>query len=214
MGLVARAAIPGKGFDTNSKVSASQALRLFELGYHWCARYVKLPGNNPAHDIDAAELEALAQVGIDVLLVQHVRIPPWNPIEHSAFADAMSAVDHARGAGYPDGCHIFVDAEGIAVGVTSAECVDYYDRWAAQVRGEGYRVGFYNGYDVPMSPQEKWLLHNVDSYWKDAGPREVANRGFAVQQFSPQKVVATLTIDDDEIVADLLGDTPVVASWV
>lgn len=214
MPLVARAAIPSKGFDTATKLHPTQALRLYNEGYGWCARYVRLPGNSAANDIDAIELEVLTKVGLEVLLVQHVRSPPWNPLEHSAFADAMAAVEHARSANYPESCHLFVDAEGIEMGVTGAQCKDYYERWAAQVRAEGYAAGIYVGYDVPMSPMQLWLLHGVNSYWTDPGPREVNIRGFSVQQFWPEKVVAGVKIDEDAIVVDLLGDTPILAVWV
>jgi len=214
MPIVARAATPCLGFDTATKLTSTQAIRLHEAGYQWCARYVRLPGNSAEHDIDASELEYLIKIGFQVSLVQHVREPPWNPSDHSALADAMAAVEHAREARYPEGAHLFVDAEGIALGLALAgDCVEYYVRWASQVCAEGYQAGMYVGYDVPMSAEDLWLLHGVNSYWRDPGPRHVATRSFAIRQRAPELVVAGVRIDEDELSADLLGDTPVVAVW-
>lgn len=84
----------------------------------------------------------------------------------------------------------------------------YANLWAGRVLHSGFRAGLYVGYDVPLTPTELYEDLSHDSYWKDAGPREVAVRGFAVQQLAPERVIAGLRIDEDVVVADLLGALP------
>jgi hypothetical protein len=204
---IARPATVGRWCDFSAKPTSTQLRILKAEGYTGVMRYVPLPSNNPAHDIDSDELGAILDLGLELLLVQHVRTPPWDPRSHSGVVDGAAAAEHARAVGYSD-AHIFLDLEGITPGTDAAGVIQYANAWADRVLQSGFRAGLYVGYDVPLSPEQLYQELVVNSYWKDAGPRDVATRGFAVQQLSPEKTVAGLRIDEDVVVTDLLGEVP------
>lgn len=205
--MIARLATEGRWCDCSQKPTPAQARALKAANYIGVIRYVPLPNNNAEHDVDSDELAMLVDMGLEVMLVQHVRMPGWDPRSHSGMVDGATAAEHARNVGYPD-AHIFLDLEGIKPGTDAAGVIVYANLWAGRVLQSGFRAGMYVGYDVPLTPTELYEDLSHDSYWKDAGPREVAVRGFSVQQLSPEKVIAGLRIDEDVVVADLLGERP------
>lgn len=212
--IVARPATPGRWADTNTKLTVISATELKGLGFVGVARYVRLPDpkNSTASDIDPIELKMLIGVGLELLLVQHCRIPGnlgWRPVDHSGGVDAVAAVSHARLAGYPDGAHLYLDLEGI--NGTVAQTTSYCNDWSGRVEDEGYSAGLYVGYQVPLTAGELYALPHVSSYWSDAGPRAVATRGFALKQ-GLQHVLAGVQIDEDVMAPDLLGELPLVCT--
>jgi hypothetical protein len=192
--------------DTDVKLSADLIARIRAEGYSGVARYVPLPNNGAGSDIDATELAAILDGGLGLLLVQHVRKPPWNPAAHSGEADAHMALEFARAAGYEPRSHIFLDLEGIAG--TGPDTKSFAETWAAVIAAGGYSAGCYVGYEVPLSAQELYDLHTINSYWSDAGPRAVAVRGFAIKQHA-QIIIAGVPFDPDTIQLDARGDTPI-----
>jgi hypothetical protein len=214
---IASPGVPGKGFDCSVKVNALQARAFYGAGYRWCARYVRLPNNSAALDIDAAEMAVLLEAGLAVLLVQHVRASApgsggWDISKHSGADDAAAAVEHARNAGYPLGAHVFLDLEDILAGPGAGVATKVFaEAWAAAVRAAGYQAGCYVGFDVPLNAQELYLLHGINSYWSDAGHRAVATRGCAIQQ-GKAATVAGVEIDEDTLLRDLLGELPLLAT--
>jgi hypothetical protein len=197
---------PGSMVDTNVKLSTNLVQRIRAAGYSGVARYVPLPNNSPGSDIDSAELAAILAGGLGLLLVQHVRLPGWNPAAHSGDADAHMALEFARTAGYEPGSHLFLDLEGISG--TGADTKAFAEAWAAVIASGGYSAGCYVGYDVPLNAQELYDLHTFNSYWSDAGPRAVATRGFAIKQHAEIKI-ADAPFDPDTIQTDGRGDTPI-----
>ena len=94
----------------------------------------------------------------------------------------------------------------------SPDATRFAESWAQAVVDAGYRAGLYCGFDNPLDATDLWLLHNIDTYWSDAGDRVVMNRGCAIHQ-GKQHVVAGLEIDEDTLAPDLLGGMPKVAAW-
>jgi hypothetical protein len=205
MPYVVERASPCKIADTSAKLNPLILQQVRSAGYAGVARYVPLPNNNPKSDIDAQELGAIMEVGLGLLLVQHVRAPTWDPDQHSGETDARTAVQFARAAGYLDGAHLFVDLEGIHG--SGAATKAFAEAWARVVVGEGFLAGAYVGYGVPLNPQELYDLHAITSYWSDLGPRVVAQRSFAIKQ-QAEIVIAGTRFDPDTIQADDLGETP------
>jgi len=196
---------PGSIVDTDVKLSTELVQQIRAAGYLGVARYVPLPNNSPAGDIDAKELASILDGGLGLLLVQHVRKPGWNPGAHSGDADAHMALEFARASGYMPSGHIFLDLEGIAG--TGPDTKAFAEAWAAVIAAGGYSAGCYVGYDVPLNAQELYDLHTINSYWSDAGPRAVARRGFAIKQH-PEIKIAGVAFDPDTIQVDGCGDTP------
>jgi hypothetical protein len=191
--------------DTAAKLNPAILQQIRDAGYSGVGRYVPLPSNSPARDIDAAELGAIMEVGLGLLLVQHVRAGTWDPANHSGEADARTAVQFARAAGYPAGAHLFIDLESI--GGSGAATKTFAEAWANVVVGAGFLAGAYIGFSVPLNPQELFDLHSITSYWSDLGPRVVAQRGFAIKQHAEIEIAGT-RFDPDTIQADDLGQTP------
>jgi hypothetical protein len=198
---------PCKIVDTASRLDPALLQAVSAAGYAGVARYVPLPGLPGTKDIHQEEVDAIMETGLGLLLVQHVRFPHWDPRDHSGADDAQVAVNFAKQAGYLPGAHIFIDLEGIVPGTGKATKA-FTEAWAATVARAGYRAGCYVGFDVPLSAQELFDLHIIDSYWSDADPRQVAVRGFSIKQGS-QITIAETAFDPDDVQPDQKGETPV-----
>ena len=199
---------PGLIVDTSAKVGPSVAAAVKAKGYLGIVRYVPHVGAAGKADITASETETILGTGLGLLLVQHVRVSPWDPAKYSGHDDGMAAASRALGIDYPLAAHIFCDLEGPAAGGDCrVHAIDYANDWADAVVAAGYRAGCYVGYGLPLSPQELYLLHRMTSYWSDAGTRQVAVRGFAMKQ-KPQITIAGVPFDPDVVSLDHKGETP------
>lgn len=213
MGIIAKPAVACLGFDTDQKLTSAHADALYDFGFRWCARYVPLPGDRAGSDIDMVELAAICTAGLSLSLVQHPRLPGWNPGAHSGAKDADEAVLFATAAGYPLGCHIYVDLEGMLPGAAAADAKLFAESWAARINAAGYRAACYVGFQIPLDADALWLLHGINSYWTDAGNRQVANRGCAIRQHAPTLTVCGVELDRDTLAPDQRGDMPLVAVY-
>lgn len=208
-GIVARQAAPGLYVDTAWPLTPHVVAAVKAAGYLGVWRYVPLPANASSGDISPAELQAICGAGLALGLVQHVRRPPWYPAAHDPEVDAQEAVRVARAVGYPPGAHIWLDLEGIGGdGVTT-----YYFAmgWSREILAAGYLAGLYCGYALPLTPAQLYSLPLVDTYWSDAGNRQVATRGCAVKQRQAPVTIAGVEFDIDAVKADALGGLPMLA---
>lgn len=212
--VIARPATPGPWVDTNWRITPSVAAALKAAGKVGIGRYVPLPNNPSAGDITGTEVGCILDAGLDLLLVQHVRRPPWYADMHSGRDDGLQAAKSATEAGYPNDCHLWLDLEGLGQGMGgSALAVGMFaNDWARAVIGEGFRAGLYVGYAVPLSPVELYQLPGFTSYWSDAGHRLVAVRGVAIQQGAPEVTIAGVRFDPDVMAPDGKGDLPMVCA--
>lgn len=214
MTIISAPANPGPWCDTNTVLTVRTLDALRAAGRLGVARYVPLPGNNPAGDISAEELGRVLGEGLQLLLVQHVRAGDththlWDPGVHSGEDDARAACAAAKAAGYPEGAHLYLDLE--AVGGTKVATVGFCLEWQRIALAEGYRAGLYVGYSVPLSPVDLYELAGFDSYWSDAGRRQVATRGCAIVQ-GAEVTIGGVKFDLDTMSADGLGGLPMVAT--
>lgn len=201
-----RQAIAGSIVDTSKKLTPEVIKQVAALGFEGIVRYVPLPGVDPALDIDVDELRAIMDTGLATMLVQHVRFANWNPGVEDGTVDARVASDHARGAGYLPGGHIFLDLEGIQG--TAQDTKRFAETWAAAIVQAGYCAGCYVGFGVPLNAVQLYNLHDFHCYWSDAGPRAVATRGFAIKQHAPEIRIAGIEFDRNTVSPDKLGDFP------
>ena len=202
---IVQRATPCLAVDTAAKLDGATIQAVRAANYACLIRYVNLPGVSPQRDIDAAELSAILDAGLALMLVQHVRYPGWDPARASGVTDANAAIETARNARYRRGAHLYVDLEGI--NGTAAATIQFANDWASTVVAAGYLAGAYIGYNVPLSPEQIYDLHLVTSYWSDQGPRKVATRGFAIKQHAQIKLHG-VDFDPDTIQNDLEGETP------
>jgi hypothetical protein len=192
--------------DTDAKLTPAVIAQVAAKGYAGVVRYVPLPGVKADNDIDAGELQAIVDGGLAAMLVQHVRYPGWNPAMCSGQGDALAAIETAKTAGYLPGGHIFLDLEGIDG--SAADTKVFAEQWGATIVQAGYCAGCYVGYGVPLNAVQLYNLHDFHSYWSDAGPRQVATRGFAMKQKGPAVTIGGIRFDPDTMQPDRLGDMP------
>jgi hypothetical protein len=198
---------PCWGCDTNTKLTAAGAAALARADYNghpmrFVWRYVPLPGNSAAGDIDAVELDAIVGAGLLLLLVQHCRKGSWLASGDQGRGDGALAAAHAKGAGYVDGGCIALDLESVANGglPVAAHC----DAWCQAVIAGGYRPVVYVGFSCGLTPDQLYELPFVDRYWSDYGQRRVSTRGFCCRQY-PQTTIAGISVDPDQALTDNLG---------
>lgn len=193
----------GWGFDTTHRFTAVDAARLKAASWVgptlalW--RYVSLGAPSPA-DITPDERDAILGAGWLLGLVQHVQYPSWHADPASGLAHGKAAVAHAQLVGYPPGCHLAVDMEGL--GDEGAPVMGYVVSWADTVHAAGYRVLMYVGYlDGLPDAVVRALVEGgyVDAFWSDFGPRALPmGLGFAIKQHA-ETTVAGIQVDPDEV---------------
>jgi hypothetical protein len=217
MQFVSAAARAGDWLDTDQPLSDAVLTDIAAAGYEGVWRYVPLPNNPSLLDISAGELSRICAAGLQCGLIQHPRSPAYNRLpDHDPELDARTAVSFALAAGYPEGCHLGLDFEGL-LGTevvaftcnTPSVCVQWAGFWQTVAREGGYRALLYVGYDVPLNASELFMLPGFDSYWSDAGHRAVATRGCAIAQ-GAKVTIHGVKFDRDVLAPDLLGDVPMV----
>ena len=203
------------GVDTDARLTAQSARQLRAATYkghpiEFVVRYVSIGGESGA-DLTAAEVAAILDAGLALLVVQHVRIPGWLPSTAMGSSDGSHAATNAAAIGYPKGCHLVVDLEGVLVGTPADVVIGYVNAWALAVRAAGYRAMLYVGYDTMLTPGQLYELPYVEAYWSDFGERQVAVRGFCMKQLSGTVALpgVPFPVDPDKIMADNKGDYPV-----
>ena len=112
---------------------------------------------------------------------------------------------HAQLVGYPVGCHIGVDIEGL--GNAGAPVQQYVTAWAKEVNGAGFLTLPYDGYDDGMPDAVKLALVSAGlvrpgDWWSDFGPRKLpAGLTWLLKQHS-QTTIGGVVVDPDEILVD------------
>jgi Domain of unknown function (DUF1906) len=208
MNLIARSATPGNWVDTDVKCNDAALESLVNAGIAGVYRYLPLPRNGLGSDLASPELDLICSMGLELGAVQHVRMPGWNPADHSGHEDAVVATAYAALAGLAKGTHIFLDLEGLSSRATSIATKGFAEDWAHTVLGAGYLAGLYVGYDLPLDAEALYLLHGITSYWSDAGNRAVLTRGFSLKQHAGDVTLGGVAFDRDTLQADRLGDVP------
>jgi hypothetical protein len=216
MTLIARPATEGRWLDTATKLTLASAKGVFGFSsdpaqcIKGVIRYVPLPGNNPAQDIDRDELEMLCGLGLEVMLVQHVRSSApgrggWDIRAHSGSVDGAFAAEHAVNCGYPD-AHLWQDLEDVSG--DAAATIQYSNAWAGRALQWGLRAGVYVGFDIPLTPEQLYRELEHNSYGSDVGHRHVSERGISWQQTRENIVIAGVKVDEGQIQRDLLCEAP------
>jgi Domain of unknown function (DUF1906) len=205
MDLIAAPATVGAWVDTDFPLSSHAISALVSVGKVGVVRYVPLPGNDSAGDISRTELENICGAGLELMLVQHPRYAGWDPSQHSGDADAAAALMKAADIGYPHGCHLYLDLEGI--NSSAFATISYSVDWQHTLIAGLLNAGLYVGYGVPLHPQDLFDLPGFNTYWSDPANRQVATRGTAMLQ-GPTVTIAGVKFDLDAMRPDLLGQLP------
>jgi hypothetical protein len=203
--LIAAPATVGNWIDTDYPLSPHVISALVSIGKRGVIRYVPLPGDDSVGDISRTELENICGAGLELLLVQHPRYAGWNPAAHSGDKDAAAALAKAEAVGYPHGCHLYLDLEGI--NGSAAGTIGFSVDWEHTLIAGLLRAGLYCGFGVPLNSVDLYDLPGFNSYFSDAADRKVATRGTAILQ-GPPVTIAGVGFDLDSVRRDLLGELP------
>lgn len=138
--------------------------------------------------------------------------------------DAMAHVAKLKALGYPSGCTVFLDIEGVTVDTPTL--VSKINNWGSIIRHAGWDPGLYHGPGALLTSDELSALI-VDRYWHgnarclDRAGREAAPRqGYCMHQLRPgnagrgQTMVGIpigLKIDCDVVTMDYLDRVPMFA---
>lgn len=207
-------ASPGWAFDTNVKLTRASAAAMRTAPFAGTLRtpgtaprvalirYVSL-GNESPNDITVEEIDDIFAAGWPaILLVQHVNYPEWQANNMLGAQHGAAAVKNALSIGYPKGCHLALDIEGL--GNAGAPAYDYVAYATDPIRDAGFLPLIYDGYDDGLADQWKSQLVTracVDAkgWWSDFGPRVLpAPLLFAIKQHSQITLGGTVA-DPDEI---------------
>ena len=208
-GFSATALAKGWAFDTNFQFSQASAAALLASpilpSKRALLRYASLGAPSP-RDITVVERDEIFAAGWQGLgLVQHVEMPSWIASPQNGQQHGAAAVAHAQLIGYPVGCHIGVDIEGL--GNAGAPVQQYVTAWAKEVNGAGYLTLPYDGYDDGMPDAVKLALVAAGlvrpgDWWSDYGARTLpSGLTWLVKQHS-QTTIAGTPVDPDEILVD------------
>jgi Domain of unknown function (DUF1906) len=210
--MIFKAATVSRGwmFDTDSKFTATSAKSLLaapspaspKLGI---IRYVSLGAPSPS-DITLAERDIVFDAGWEFLgLVQHVPFPHWSASPELGSQHGNAAVVHAQSIGYPTGCHIAVDMEGL--GNAGAPVLQYMIGWCSAALVAGYKPLPYDGYEDGMPDETKNMLVAMGlvdphTWWSDYGPRQLPwAMPFALKQHT-QATIGGVLVDADQVLQD------------
>lgn len=195
-----------KGFDANQHISHAAAKAFRDAGHRFCLRYVPRWQPNPG-DLTASEAAGILAMGLGLMIVQHVKSPPWRPTGALGATYGAFAATQSMDIGYASGGTVWCDLEGTAADPRDVDA--FCRRWYEEVGKAGYTPGLYVGFDPGLSAVELYRLP-FEHYWSaynlnaDQLP---AVRSVQMKQ-GIEKVLAGVRYDPDTIVRDKKGGLP------
>ena len=194
------------GFDTDAPLTHATAASLAAATYHghpirFAIRYVSFTQPFPG-DLSSLEAGAITGAGLVLLVVCHPPNPRWTASGQLGRSHGAWAAKNALAAGYAQGCHLFVDLEGLAN--SGGPVSDYANEWCSEVAQAGYDPAVYVGFDAGLNASELYALPLPTRYWSDDGNRQVAARGCCMHQ-GPTVTIAGVSVDPDHHSPDAFG---------
>jgi hypothetical protein len=212
----------GLYLDCDFIPTAAQCAEIKAYGAVGLGMYLPFAGLSDTRSCaTAAGIEVATDADLLVIFVNHVRgvdavtkaadgssIPPfhWAPRDHSGAADGLAAVRwlEAIDPAIVDAT-ITEDIEGVSG--SADETITFCELFGQQMANPGY----YDGFDNPMSAEQKWELPRVKLYWAANGAGGVAHRGYLIRQGRTVSIGGA-SYDLDEVAAvDGLGENNLVA---
>jgi hypothetical protein len=204
-----------KGFDANSVVNSTAALALFKAGYRYGARYIpRLQAK--ANDLTTREIDVMFGAGLAVSPVQHVEsADSWVPTDDKGRQYGDGAVAACRVLNIPTGTTVWLDLEGISLGVPTEQIIRYCNYWHDKVLAAKFEPGIYIGWRAQLTPEQLYKRLKFARYWSayNANTDQTPiTRGTCMQQHVAKKgdkpSGVQFEIDTDLITTDKLGDRP------
>jgi hypothetical protein len=195
--------------DTSQKLTASVIAAVKKMGT-WNGmpivgfiRYVSLYTINTNYDISTPESDLVLGSGYYLGLVQHCLEAPkghtgWTASVQQGQLKGQTANNHANLIVYPSDSMLGYDDEDVESGDIAGEITT----WVEQISPRPPLA--YVGFAAGLNSAQLWALPSVHGYWKDAGPREVDNCGFMLEQ-QAQISIGGMPFDPNIARADKLG---------
>ena len=209
MSLIIQPATPGvMGVDTVARITYKQAIGLYNAGYRFAVRYL-------GH-VSMAEIIDLTSAKMGVLFIaSYSRRPGWVPSATMGVEDGQQAIAHAQELGVI-GASIYVDFEGpgepLGVKQEKVDCLLYGNAAGHAIQHGGSPAGVYVGYGLPLDSVELYWSLAFTGYWKSCSQvPDVDIRGYQMIQFSVNRMICGVEVDEDRIQADNKGNVP---QWV
>jgi hypothetical protein len=186
------------GADMSTVLTAASAAGLKAEGVRFAVRYLG--------GMTAAELLGILSAGLALI-----------PVTYADQFDGPSSVAELHALGIPAGCTVFLDVEGIQLGMAPAVLIAKINAWAAALEAGGWQPGLYCGAGSLLTSAELFSL-GVVRYW--AGMSRIADRngqlaepqcGWSMRQLYDTQSIAGIEVDVDVIGKDWLGRLP---TWV
>jgi hypothetical protein len=202
-----------RGFDANGRISLAKARAFHAAGFRFAVRYVRRAQAH-SYDITTGELVDLLAGGLGVMLVQHVAPPGWRPTAKLGHDYGTVAANEALAAGYPAGCTLWCDLEGVGLGVLPADVIGFCNAWYDAAKLAGYSPGLYVGDAPGLSARDLYYRLKFARFWgaynlnADQVPLV---RGLQMKQTvasAALKVGVPFEFDVDTIRADAKGSSP------
>ena len=197
-----------KGFDTNTVVTASQAVYLKKVGYSFCIRYLSLKAGQKPGDLSFNEAQDILNAGLALSAVQHVLYSGWTPTANKGTTYGKNAASNAIDIGLPLGMNIWCDLEGIASNTPSKNVIDYCNAWYNAVFNAGYILGIYVGANCILTGNQLYENLKFKHYWKSLSRvPTIPNRGYQLIQSLEENLIDNLSIDNDTTQNDEQDDS-------
>lgn len=204
-------AAPGLlGFDTTTRLSATDAVAFRQRGFSFCVRYLSRTMPPAEGDLSHAEARSILAGGLALMAVQHVMRPGWTAHGARGLAYGVAAVAHAQAVGLPRGVTLWLDLEGVRRDVPREDVIDYCNYWFDAVATAGYAPGLYVGANCRLDGDALYWRLRTRHYWR-SGSRvpDLPHRGYQMmQRIAPMPdLVAGIEIDRNVTATDAFGDT-------
>jgi hypothetical protein len=206
--MIIKPAIPSLGFDVNQPLTAEHAAAFKAAGYDFCIRYLPRTFSLINGNLTKEEIEIILGAGLNLMAVQHVSLPGWQPNAALGTLYGKYAAQYATEIGLLTGINIWLDLEEVVSSSTVQNVIDYCKAWYTAVEAAGYVPGIYVGYGVILSPEQ---LHDelpFKHYWNAYNGPGVATRGCQLLQRTAQTLNG-ITFDPNDCQTDKLGDLPI-----
>lgn len=206
-----------RGFDTDTKLTASTAAAFAKAGFTFAIRYLSRGTSESSGDLTSQETRDILGAGLALMAVQHVQSSGWWPTAQLGQQYGQDAVNNAQSAGLPPGVSLWLDLEGVNTGASASDVSAYCNAWSNEVAGAHYLPGLYLGYDSILDIEQLDTLQ-IQYYWRSGGDSEQSGSSFeypyppngfcVVQSIGGSYAIDQVAYDLDVIQADNLGATP------
>lgn len=208
--MIVQRAVPSRGFDTDTEITADAAAAFVAAGFRWCARYVSRAAPEQG-DLTKEEVNTILAAGLALIVVQHAPPANWSASNSNGLLWGRAALRNVQLLGLPIGLSLFKDHEGVNLSAADAtEIAGHINNWSQPLRQAGYSPGLYVGFDAGLDAAQLYYRLTLNCYWQSASQVPAPEvRGYCIHQINGAGgEIGGVTYDLDMLDADAKGDLP------